>query len=114
MARLVSVLGGNPAMVTSLPGVGDQYVTCMGGRTVRLGRLLGKGLTYEQARAEMAGETLESAFVVAQIAKALPGLEARGLLGRDELPLMRCLCRAISENTPPDVEFDRLFQDDMR
>ena len=67
MARLVSVLGGNPAMVTSLPGVGDQYVTCMGGRTVRLGRLLGKGLTYEQARAEMAGETLESAFVVAQI-----------------------------------------------
>ena len=114
MARLVSVLGGNPAMVTSLPGVGDQYVTCMGGRTVRLGRLLGKGLTYEQARAEMAGETLESAFVVAQIAKALPGLEARGLLGRDELPLTRCLCRAISENTPPDVEFARHFQDDMK
>jgi 3-hydroxyacyl-CoA dehydrogenase len=28
----------------------------------------------------------------AQIAKALPGLEARGLLGRDELPPMRCLC----------------------
>jgi glycerol-3-phosphate dehydrogenase (NAD(P)+) len=113
MARLVSVLGGNPAMVTSLPGVGDEYVTCMGGRTVRLGRLLGKGLTYEQARAEMAGETLESAFVVAQIAKALPGLEARGLLGRDELPLTRCLCRTISENAPPDVDFDHLFRDDM-
>jgi glycerol-3-phosphate dehydrogenase (NAD(P)+) len=114
MARLVSLLGGNPAMVTSLPGVGDQYVTCMGGRTVRLGRLLGKGLTYEQARAEMAGETLESAFVIAQIAKALPGLEARGLLGPDELPLTRCLCRAISENVPADVEFDRLFQDDVK
>ena len=114
MARLVSVLGGNPAMVTSLPGVGDEYVTCMGGRTVRLGRLLGKGLTYEQARAEMAGETLESAFVVAQIAKALPGLEERGLLGRDELPLTRCLCRVITGNAPADVDFDRLFLDDLK
>jgi glycerol-3-phosphate dehydrogenase (NAD(P)+) len=114
MARLVSLLGGNPAMVTSLPGVGDQYVTCMGGRTVRLGRLLGKGLTYEQARAEMAGETLESAFVVAQIARALPGLGARGLLGREELPLTRCLCRAIADNAPAEVDFDRLFQDDVK
>jgi glycerol-3-phosphate dehydrogenase (NAD(P)+) len=114
MARLVSVLGGNPAMVTSLPGVGDQYVTCMGGRTVRLGRLLGKGLTYEQACAEMKEQTLESAFVVAQIAKALPGLEARGLLGRDELPLTRCLCRSISGNALADVDFDRLFPDDVK
>jgi glycerol-3-phosphate dehydrogenase (NAD(P)+) len=113
MARLVSVLGGNPAMVTSLPGVGDQYVTCMGGRTVRLGRLLGKGLTYEQARAEMAGETLESAFVVAQIAQALPGMEARGLLGPGELPLMRCLCRAITGNAQAVVNFDDLVQDDV-
>jgi len=111
MARLVSLLGGNPAMVSSLPGVGDQYVTCMGGRTVRLGRRLGKGLTYEQARAELAGETLESAFVVAQVAKALPGLEACGLLGRDELPLMRCLCRVITGNAPPDIDFDHLFRD---
>jgi len=114
MARLVSLLGGNPAMVTSLPGVGDQYVTCMGGRTVRLGRLLGKGMSYEEARAEMAGETLESAFVVAQIARALPGLEARGLLGRDELPLMRCLCRVISGNAPVEVDFGRLFPDDVK
>ena len=114
MTRLVSLLGGNPAMAASLPGVGDQYVTCMGGRTVRLGRLLGKGLTYEQARAEMAGETLESAFVVAQIAKALPRLEARGLLRGDELPLMRCLCRVITQGAPADVGFDDLFRDDLR
>jgi glycerol-3-phosphate dehydrogenase (NAD(P)+) len=114
MARLVSLLGGNPGLVNSLPGVGDQYVTCMGGRTVRLGRLLGQGLTYEQARAEMAGETLESAFVVAQIAKALPGLEARGLLGGDELPLMRCLCRVITEKARAEIDFDRLFRDEVK
>ena len=113
MTRLVSILGGNPAKVASLPGVGDQYVTCMGGRTVRLGRLLGKGLTYEQARAEMAGETLESAFVIAQIAKALPGLEARGLVRPDELPLTRWLCRAIIGQATKGVDFSQLFEDDM-
>ena len=113
MVRLVTLLGGNPAMVTSLPGVGDEYVTCMGGRTVRLGRLLGKGLTYRQARADMAGETLESAFVVAQIAKALPGLEKRGLVRPGELPLMRHLCRVITEDAPAAVDFDSLFTDDL-
>ena len=114
MARLVSLLGGGSDKVTSLPGVGDQYVTCMGGRTVRLGRLLGKGLTYEQARAEMAGETLESAFIVAQVAKALPSLEARGLLGPDELPLMRCLCRIITTGSTADLNFKHLFRDDLK
>jgi len=90
----------------------------MEGRTVRLGRLLVKGLTYGQAGAELAGVTLESTFVVAQIAKALPSLEARGLLGCDELPLMRCLRRVITGNTPADtpadVDFDRPFRDDSK
>lgn len=113
MARLVSVLGGDPSKVTSLPGVGDQYVTCMGGRTVRLGRLLGKGLSYDQAREEMAGETLESAFVVAQIARALPQMEARGLIGRDELPITRALCRSISEGGKIELDFSRLLPDEL-
>lgn len=112
MTRLVSLLGGNPAKVASI-GVGDQYVTCMGGRTVRLGRLLGKGLTYKQAREDMAGETLESAFVVAQIAKALPRLEARGLLRPDELPVTRALCRVITGDTSLDLDFTKLFHDDV-
>ena len=49
MTRLVTLLGGRPENVTGLPGVGDQYVTCMGGRTVRLGRLLGKSQKVVQA-----------------------------------------------------------------
>jgi glycerol-3-phosphate dehydrogenase (NAD(P)+) len=113
MAQIVKLLGGNPAYVTGLPGVGDQYVTCMGGRTVRLGRLLGQGLTYAQAQQEMAGETLESAYVVAQIAKALPLMERRGLIGPRDLPLMRLLCRVIVEGVRADVPFDLLFRDDL-
>ena len=111
MAQLVSLLGGRPENVASLPGVGDQYVTCAGGRTMRLGRLLGKGLSYVQAQAEMAGETIESAYVVSQLAKALPGLEARGLVRSDELPLLRLLCRVITEGALPELEFGRFFRD---
>ena len=109
MTRLVSILGGHPDNVASLPGVGDHYVTCAGGRSMRLGRLLGKGLTYKQAVEEMKEETLESAWVVAQIAKALPRLEERGLLGRDELPLMRLLCRVVASGEKAVVPFDEFF-----
>lgn len=109
MLRLVTLLGGDPANVTGLPGVGDQYVTSAGGRTVRLGRLLGQGLTYSQARAEMAGETLESAEVVTQLAKVLPRLEQRGLIGPHELPVLRLLCRVITQEQPATIPFDAFF-----
>jgi glycerol-3-phosphate dehydrogenase (NAD(P)+) len=109
MTRIVTLMGGNPENVAWLPGVGDQYVTCAGGRTIRLGRLLGAGLTYTEAVLEMAGETLEGAYVIKQLAQALPVWEARGLLGPHELPLLRMLCRVIVEEAPVEIPFDRLF-----
>ncbi len=112
MRHVVSALGGSPDKVASLPGVGDQYVTCAGGRTVRLGRLLGRGMTFTQAREEMAGETIESAYVIMQLAKALPKLEQRGVLTSQELPLLRLLCRIITEEAPVELEFDAFFGGD--
>jgi glycerol-3-phosphate dehydrogenase (NAD(P)+) len=109
MARIVGLLGGDPALVASLPGAGDQYVTCAGGRTIRLGRLLGAGLTYTEAVLEMAGETLEGAYVIRQIAEALPAWERQGRIGPDELPLLRMLCRVITEEAPVEIPYDRLF-----
>ncbi len=109
MVRLVSLLGGDASKVAGLPGVGDEYVTAVGGRTIRLGRLLGKGLTYSQAVAEMAGETLEGAYVVRQLAAALPVWEAHGRIGPDELPLLRMLCRVITEGAVVDIPFARFF-----
>jgi glycerol-3-phosphate dehydrogenase (NAD(P)+) len=106
MSQLVTLMGGNPAKVPSLPGAGDEYVTCAGGRTVRMGRLLGKGLTYSQAVTEMAGETLEGAWVVSQVFKVLPAWEARGLIGPRDLPLMRLLGRIITQEAPPEIPFD--------
>jgi glycerol-3-phosphate dehydrogenase (NAD(P)+) len=109
MVRLVGVLGGGADKVPGLPGVGDEYVTCVGGRTIRLGRLLGKGLSYSRAVLEMAGETLEGAYVVRQLAAALPVWEAQGRIGRDELPLLRMLCRVITEDAPAVIPFEQFF-----
>ena len=75
MARIVGLLGGGVENVAWLPGVGDQYVTCVGGRTIRMGRLLGAGLTYTEAVLQMAGETLEGVYIVKQMAQALPRWE---------------------------------------
>ena len=109
MTRIVTLMGGSAENVTWLPGVGDQYVTCVGGRTIRLGRLLGAGLTYTEAVLEMAGETLEGAYVVKQMAQVLPVWERSGLIGPHELPLLRMLCRVIVEEAPVEIPFDGLF-----
>ncbi|MEJ5197684.1 MAG: glycerol-3-phosphate dehydrogenase [Anaerolineae bacterium] len=112
MTRIVTLMGGGADKVIGLPGVGDQYVTCVGGRTIRLGRLLGRGLTYAEAVAEMAGETLEGAYIVQQMAKALPIWEAAGRIAADELPLMRLLIRIITQAAPAEIPFERLMGGD--
>jgi glycerol-3-phosphate dehydrogenase (NAD(P)+) len=109
MSQLVALLGGDPNKVPSLPGAGDEYVTCAGGRTVRMGRLLGKGLTYSQAVIEMAGETLEGAWVVGEVSRVLPDWEARGLIRPRDLPLIRLLGRVITQEAPLEIPFDDLL-----
>lgn len=109
MTRIVTLLGGGADKVIGLPGVGDQYVTCVGGRTIRLGRLLGRGLTYAEAVAEMAGETLEGAYIVQQMARALPAWEADGRISADELPLLRLLIRIIAQGAPAEIPFESLL-----
>jgi glycerol-3-phosphate dehydrogenase (NAD(P)+) len=108
MFRIVSLMGGNPRNVASLPGVGDNYVTSMGGRTVRLGRLLGKGMRYTQAKEALAGVTLEGAYVLQQLNRTLPYWEEKGVLSSHELPLLRWLCRIVTEDRPAEIPVDEL------
>ncbi|MGE5602308.1 MAG: NAD(P)H-dependent glycerol-3-phosphate dehydrogenase [Nitrososphaerales archaeon] len=109
MTRIVGLMGGGIENVPWLPGVGDQYVTCVGGRTIRMGRLLGAGLTYTESVLQMAGETLEGIYMVKQMAQVLPEWEGQGKIARHELPLMRMLCRVVNEDAKADIPFDRLF-----
>jgi len=107
--RTLQIVGASRHFAYGLPGAGDMYVTCQGGRTVRLGRLLGMGHSIEQARELMAGETLESAQIVREMGKALPGLVERGRLGPEELPMLRTLVDILVHGRPADVPLEQFF-----
>jgi len=111
MGRFLKLLGGGEENISWLPGSGDLYVTVFGGRTVRIGRLLGTGLPYPEAQQIMAGETLESVEIITRIGRALPKLEDRGLVGAGEFPLMRHLYRVICEGEKVKIPWEAFFQE---
>jgi len=101
----------NPEFAYTLPGAGDMYVTSTGGRSVRLGSLMGTGMRYDEASAKMADETLEAALVIQQMGKALPALYAKGVLLREDFPMMNLLVDLVVHNKTPDLNLDNFFED---
>jgi glycerol-3-phosphate dehydrogenase (NAD(P)+) len=107
--RVLQILGASRHFAYGLPGAGDLFVTCQGGRTVRLGKLLGMGHSIREARELMAGETLESAEIVREMGKALPKLTECGQLGPEELPILRALVEVLVHGHSVNVPLERLF-----
>lgn len=84
--KLMQIMDGN---METLPFfAGDLYVTVFGGRTRRIGVLLGKGHTYEEAREILAGVTLESVAIATLASDAIRKLEVRGLAKVSDFPLL--------------------------
>jgi glycerol-3-phosphate dehydrogenase (NAD(P)+) len=110
IGQFLELLGGGVDNVSWLPGAGDLYVTVFGGRTVRMGRLLGTGLPYPEARQIMAGETLESVEIIRRVGRALPELERRGLVQANQFPLLRHLYRIIHEGEKVQIPWEAFFQ----
>ena len=69
-------------------GVGDLYVTVYGGRTRLIGILLGKGLSIDEAKAELNGVTLESLVVAERVAKVIRYQIENGVLDASDFPLL--------------------------
>jgi len=107
--RTLQAVGGSRHFAYGLPGAGDFYVTCMGGRTVRLGTLLGKGHTLAESREILTGLTLESAEIIRVMGQALPRLVERRLLGPAELPLMRAMVDVVVHGRPVEILPDAFF-----
>ena len=106
---LLQVVGGTRSLAYGLPGAGDLYVTCQGGRTVKLGRLLGLGHTYAEARQIMAGETLEGAAIVHVMGTVLPRLVERGRVKDEDLPLLRMLIDILVHGRPVRLALDTFY-----
>lgn len=102
MGKLIALAGGNQEN-NIVYGAGDLYVTVFGGRTRRIGTLLGEGKTYAQAVEILAGVTLESVAIIRVILGALEKLEHRGLTSRQEFPLMLEMGRLLEEGEAVDV-----------
>ncbi len=78
-------------------GVGDLYVTIYGGRTRLVGILLGRGLTIDEAVAELSGVTLESLVVAVRVARAIKIMAREGRVDPLEFPLLMHVDEILSE-----------------
>ncbi len=72
-------------------GIGDLYVTVYGGRTRKIGILLGEGKTYQEAMDILAGVTLESLVVARRVYAAVA---RKAELGQADLNQFPMLCHA--------------------
>ncbi|MDN5570756.1 MAG: glycerol-3-phosphate dehydrogenase [Propionibacteriaceae bacterium] len=112
MTQFMELLGGERTTPLGLPGIGDCFVTSMGGRNVRVGRLVGSGLTFSEARAQMPGVTLEGAAAIAVIGAALVRLTERGVVPAERFPLLRHLYEVVALDGPVDVPWETFFGGD--
>lgn len=67
--QLLEITGGKEEQI--IFNAGDLYVTIFGGRTRKIGTLLGRGMTYEEAAKVLSGVTLESVVITKVVFEAL-------------------------------------------
>ena len=108
MYRLLKIAGGKEEQI--LYGAGDLYVTVFGGRTRKIGTLLGRGLTYVQAADELRGVTLESVAITKVVIEALKKMEQKGKTDIGQFPLLMHIYGMITGKTTVNVPW-RLFEE---
>ncbi len=101
MRRLLEMAGCSEENI--IPGIGDLYVTIFGGRTRRIGTLLGRGLTFEKAMEELSGVTLESIVITRRTAAAIRTRIERGLSEASDFPLLLHIDDVIRNGAPVDI-----------
>jgi glycerol-3-phosphate dehydrogenase (NAD(P)+) len=111
MGYLVGIMGGTRVSVNGLAGTGDLYVTCQAGRNSRMGRLLGTGLRYSEAKANyMAEETVEGAELALAIGPTLEHLIDQTDLDRSALPLAIAIIDAICHDLLLRIPWTKFYQ----
>lgn len=79
-------------------GFGDLYVTVYGGRTRKIGILLGKGLSYADAVEVLRGVTLESLVVARRVAQAIRVRAENGQIDLAEFPMLMHVDEVIQQD----------------
>ena len=94
MMYLTNFFRGKEETVYGLAGVGDLYVSAVGGRNSKMGEYLGKGYTFKIAKKKfMPNDTVEGAELAKEIGKYF-----LKKINNKKIPLMVNLLRAILNN----------------
>ncbi|MHB1154636.1 MAG: glycerol-3-phosphate dehydrogenase [Eubacteriales bacterium] len=94
MKLLLEGCGGGPDNLAL--GIGDLYVTVFGGRTRKIGILLGRGIPFDEAMRQLSGVTLESVVIARRTAEAIRVRIAAGIAKKEDYPLLLHIDELIS------------------
>ena len=101
MVEFVSHYGGQPKTVYGLAGLGDLYVSAIGGRNSLMGKYLGEGHLYKDAKEKfMKDATVEGAQLALEIGSRI--LED---LNSKNFPLMFSMLKTICENKKLEINW---------
>ena len=101
MIIFVEKLKGKKETVMGLAGIGDLYVSADGGRNSKMGKYLGEGMTFENAKkTKMLRDTVEGADLVLEI-----GSKIKNDFDSKTLPLMIGMIDTISEEKPLKIDW---------
>lgn len=105
MAKLLDFQGAG-TLDNLAVGAGDLYVTVYGGRTRRIGILLGLGLNIDEAKAELNGVTLESLVVAVRVARAVKKSARLGVLSLSDFPLLMHIDEILTDKKEVNIPWD--------
>ena len=95
-------INGKKETVIGLAGVGDLYVSAIGGRNSKMGRYLGEGLTFNEAKKiKMPNDTVEGADLAKEI-----GNKVKSDFDIKSLPLMISVINTICEGKALKIEWN--------
>jgi len=101
MAEFVSCYGGTTETVYGLAGLGDLYVSAIGGRNSLMGKYLGQGHSYKDAKElYMKNITVEGAELAFEI-----GPKIFKDLKEEKFPLMFSVLKSICENKKLEISW---------
>ena len=95
-------LNGKKETAMGLAGIADLYVSSDGGRNSKMGKYLGEGMTFKEAKKiKMPNDTVEGADLAFEI-----GSKVKSDFNRKKLPLMFSVIDAICEDKTLKIEWD--------
>jgi len=101
MRKLLALFGFNEDNIVY--GAGDLYVTVFGGRTRKIGTLLGQGYSFSKAMQELSGITLESVVIATRVGEAVLTCIDSGKASKEDYPLFLHIYDIISKDIKADI-----------